>query len=101
MFHLSSISKYITEELTDRSYTVIKFPVGIDGIINIIRFKELLEKFNGRVLLVSCMYANNETGIIQPIDEVLSLEKDEEIQKIEKKDKVKKVRKIKKGNLNK
>jgi cysteine desulfurase len=46
---------------------VTYLPVGSDGIINL---DELKAAFTDRTILVSIMAANNETGVIQPIEEI-------------------------------
>lgn len=46
---------------------VTYLPVGNDGIINL---DELKAAFTDRTILVSIMAANNETGVIQPIEEI-------------------------------
>lgn len=67
----SSISKYVVMDLLNRGYTVIIYPVLKNGIINIAKFIELFEAHKDRIIMVSCMYTNNETGIIQPIFEMI------------------------------
>ncbi|HLK06563.1 MAG TPA: IscS subfamily cysteine desulfurase [Candidatus Angelobacter sp.] len=46
---------------------VTYLPVGSDGLIEI---EQLKDAFTDRTILVSIMAANNETGVIQPIEEI-------------------------------
>lgn len=46
---------------------VTYLPVSSDGLIDLI---ELEKSFRVNTILVSVMFANNETGVIQPIDEI-------------------------------
>lgn len=46
-------------------------PVGSDGRVDLERLERLLA--SGRIGLLSCMWANNETGAIQPIAEISAL----------------------------
>jgi len=45
-------------------------PVGKNGIVAAAALEAMLDE---RVAVVSCMWVNNETGMIQPIDEIASL----------------------------
>jgi cysteine desulfurase len=49
-------------------------PVTAEGIVDIAEFKRLLGEGKGRAL-VSVMAANNETGIVQPLDEIVAIAK--------------------------
>jgi cysteine desulfurase len=46
---------------------VTYLPVGSDGLINLDQLKQV---FTDRTVLVSIMAANNETGVLQPIEEI-------------------------------
>jgi cysteine desulfurase len=46
---------------------VTYLPVGSDGLINL---DQLKDTFTDRTILVSIMAANNETGVLQPIEEI-------------------------------
>lgn len=50
--------------LTDIGFDVVKAPVLHDGTIDLVQLNELI---NDQTLLVSLMYVNNETGVIQPV----------------------------------
>lgn len=71
----SSISKYAMIDLIERGYTVIVYPVLLTGVIDLVKFGKLMELHKERIILISCMYANNETGIIQPIFEMIEMVK--------------------------
>ena len=51
-------------------FDVTYLPVGRDGIIDIEEFKSVLTP---HTILVSIMWVNNETGVIQPIEEIIEL----------------------------
>lgn len=53
--------------LENEGVDVIYLPVSKDGFVNIEDFKNVL---NEQTILVSVMYANNEIGTIQPIQEI-------------------------------
>jgi cysteine desulfurase len=55
------------EQLSDLRYEVTVLPVGADGLVEVATFAGALRP---RTLLASVMYANNETGTIQPIAEL-------------------------------
>src|ERR1700761_1562994 len=46
---------------------VTYLPVGSDGLIDL---EQLKDAFTGQTVLVSIMAANNETGVLQPIEEI-------------------------------
>ncbi len=60
-----------------RGGKLYKIPVGPDGIIDLVFLENLLlnESKQGKRVLVSVMYVNNETGVIQPMKQVLELVK--------------------------
>lgn len=47
-------------------------PVGADGVVSLAALREMLPR-SPRPVLVSVMLANNETGVLQPIAEVVAL----------------------------
>ncbi|MBF0361797.1 MAG: aminotransferase class V-fold PLP-dependent enzyme [Oligoflexia bacterium] len=51
-------------------YKVIKWPVNHHGEIDLNFIKSDLDNFKERVAMVAIMAANNESGVIQPIEEV-------------------------------
>lgn len=55
------------KDLTQEGVEVVILPVNKNGIVDLKKLKENLDK---RTILVSIMYANNETGVIQPINKI-------------------------------
>jgi cysteine desulfurase len=58
------------EDLEMDGVEVTYLPVSRDGIIDLAKLKKTL---NRQTILISVMYANNETGVIQPIAEILKI----------------------------
>lgn len=56
--------------LERRGFKVEYLPVNNEGILDL---DEFAHRINGDVLLVSVMWANNETGVIQPVEEIARL----------------------------
>jgi cysteine desulfurase len=54
---------------------LIEIKVGKNGIIDLNDLEDKLKASSGQTTLVSAMFANNETGIIQPLKEVIELAK--------------------------
>ncbi|RPF25762.1 cysteine desulfurase family protein [Georgenia muralis] len=48
-------------------------PVGPDGVLDLGAAEDVLARRAGRVALVSVMWANNETGVVQPVPGVVQL----------------------------
>lgn len=57
-------------ELRRRGFEVVVLPVGPDGRVDLAEAEAAID---GSCALVSVMYANNETGVIQPVDELGAL----------------------------
>ena len=55
------------EILEKKGFKIIKIKVTKDGIIDI---DDLKNKISNNIVLVSIMFANNETGVIQPVEEI-------------------------------
>ena len=55
------------KKLEKQGFRVTLLPVGVDGIISLDRLRDAL---TARTILVSVMMANNEIGVIQPIEEI-------------------------------
>src|SRR4051812_4711390 len=55
------------KRLEKYGYKVTYLPVGADGLINL---DELKAAFTDKTILVTIMAANNEIGVLQPIDEI-------------------------------
>ena len=64
------------EELEKQGYRISYVGVDKDGIIDI---NELLNFISDDTILISIMFANNEIGTIQPIDEIAKIAKDNNI----------------------
>lgn len=56
--------------LSRRGYIVEQLPVTNDGVLDL---DELVAKLSDDVLLVSVMWANNETGVVQPVADIARL----------------------------
>lgn len=69
----SSISKYVMQLLNDRGYIIIVIPVTSFGIINMTEFSKMVESYKNKIALITCMLVNNETGVIQPLNDMISL----------------------------
>ncbi len=59
----------------EEGFEIISVPVSREGIIDLDFLQETIRKEKDHIALVCIMYANNETGVIQPIDEIASLVK--------------------------
>ena len=64
------------EYLKKHGFDISYIPVTHDGIIDI---KELKESIRSDTVLISVMYANNEIGTIQPIEDIAKLAKEKSI----------------------
>jgi cysteine desulfurase len=60
----------VCRELENQGYTVMELPVDKEGQLDI---EQLAEELDDDTALVTIMYANNETGVIFPIDKISSL----------------------------
>ena len=58
---------------SEKGYTVKTLPVTSDGLVNVKILKSWLLEHGTNIALVSVMAANNETGVIQPYQEINSL----------------------------
>ena len=63
-----------TQAIEKQGAAVAWIDVDDDGVVNLAHFDELLEKYagGGRAVLVSVQWANNETGVLQPIEDLAS-----------------------------
>ena len=52
---------------------LIEIPVGKNGELDLDYLKELVAKRGSEIALISVMHSNNETGVIQPIAEVVKI----------------------------
>lgn len=55
------------KRLESEGFEVTWLPVGRDGLINL---NQLADSMNEKTILVSIMAANNEIGVVQPIDQI-------------------------------
>ena len=59
--------------LTHEGAEVIQVPVTPDGVIDLVFLKKLIDDRGQEIAVISIMHANNETGVIQPIAEVVRI----------------------------
>jgi len=60
----------VCRDLENHGYTVVELGVDRDGRLD---FEELVEQIDDNTALVTIMYANNETGVVFPIDKIAKL----------------------------
>lgn len=65
--------KNVCQYLSARGYKITELGVDSDGMIDL---EELKKSLNDDTALVSIMYANNETGVIFPIEEIADIVKE-------------------------
>lgn len=65
-----SIMETVSDIERDASAQVVRIPVDSRGVIDLGALKKHLDE---RTILVSVMWVNNETGVIQPIKEIVSV----------------------------
>jgi cysteine desulfurase len=58
---------------THEGAEVIHIPVDLHGVIKLDFFKDLMAQRGDEIAVISIMHSNNETGVIQPIQELVSL----------------------------
>jgi cysteine desulfurase len=58
--------------LEAEGYRITYVPVGVDGAVKI---EEVSKSLGPETILVTVMHANNETGVIQPVEEIAALTK--------------------------
>ncbi len=56
---------------THEGAEVIEIPVNSDGVIDLVFLKDLVKTRGEEIAVISVMHANNETGAIQPVSEVV------------------------------
>ncbi len=64
------------EQLEKEGFTVTYLPVNDKGII---KLDELIHAIQDDTILITIMYANNETGVIQPLEKILLIAHEHEI----------------------
>ena len=55
------------------SAEVIEIPVNTNGIIDLAFLKNLVESRSNEIAVISVMHSNNETGVLQPIADVVAI----------------------------
>lgn len=55
---------------------VIHIPVDSDGVLDLVFLRDLIAQRKDEIAVISVMHSNNETGVVQPIHEVVSIAKD-------------------------
>ena len=58
---------------THEGAEVIEIPVNSDGVIDLVFLKDLVKTRGEEIAVISVMHANNETGAIQPVSEVVAI----------------------------
>ncbi len=57
----------------EAGYSVVRVPVDGDGVVEVEAFERMLREQSEKIALISIQWANNETGTIQPMAELLGL----------------------------
>lgn len=52
---------------------IVRIPVDKDGLIDLDFLRDLVAKRGSEIALISVMHSNNETGVIQPVGEVVKI----------------------------
>ena len=55
---------------------VIHIPVDTNGVLDLVFLRDLIAQRKDEIAVISVMHSNNETGVVQPIHEVVSIAKD-------------------------
>lgn len=55
---------------------VIQLPVNSDGVVDLEFLKTLIAERGSEIALISVMHSNNETGVLQPLAEIVKLARD-------------------------
>ncbi len=61
------------ERLADEGWRIVQLPVGLDGLIDTNDLQSALTEHGDDVALVTSHWANNETGVIQPMVQIAEL----------------------------
>jgi len=67
------------DTLERRGAEVIWLPNDINGVVDVDALRDVLKKRAGEIAIVSIMAANNETGVMQPIEEIGTLCREHEV----------------------
>lgn len=71
-----SINVYASNILQEHGYNIITIPGNKDGSLNMNKLSDALTKYTDRVVLVSIMMVNNETGVILDLPGVYKMAKE-------------------------
>jgi len=63
--------------LNESGKTIIRLPVDSKGVIDLDHLKEVFRQYATPISLISIQWANNETGVVQPIEECLEIVRNE------------------------
>ncbi|KJV68820.1 rrf2 family protein [Candidatus Neoehrlichia lotoris str. RAC413] len=69
--HIISATEHLS--VMNSAISPIIIPVNQDGIVSLSELVNILQKFKNEKILVSVMLANNETGVIQPVKEIVKI----------------------------
>ncbi len=61
------------ERLEKEGFTIVRLPVSREGLINPDDLAAVMQEHGGKVALISILWANNETGVIQPMADLLGV----------------------------
>jgi len=67
---VSNVAKFFQEKM---HFNLITIPVNQEGVIDYENLKNVIISYKNDIALVSVMAANNETGVIQPIEKIADL----------------------------
>lgn len=62
-----------TDRLEAQGMHVVRVPVDRDGLIDRETFRSVMSEHAGRIGLITLLWANNETGVIQPLADLIAI----------------------------
>jgi cysteine desulfurase len=74
-----SAVREMAQAMSMRGVEVCWLPIDLDGVVDCDALRELLRSRAGEIAIVSVMRANNETGVVQPIEEIGTLCREHEV----------------------
>ena len=69
----SAVREPIDEAEESREFEVVRVGVDRSGVIDEVGFEDAVKEHAGKIALVSVQWANNETGVIQPIGQLVKV----------------------------
>jgi len=72
----SAVREPIDDEDAGDDFTVIRIGVDQTGVINQSEFESAVREHAGAIAFISIQWANNETGVIQPLNDLVSIAKE-------------------------